>query len=293
MGGKSSTQSTTNQTQHTDPYAPASGPINSLVGQLGGINPSLTGAETGALDALSANAQAGNPYAPQIGNVASSLLSGGPDRTGIVNDAYSQYQSSLAPTARGDFVNPASNPQLQGYLSSIQDDVQKRVNGMFAGAGRDLSGANLNSLGRGIAAGTAPVLYDAYNQARGQQLGAMDKLYQAGGTTGGLLAGLDQMKLGNQVQGIDASKQAMNANDSSLMQTLAIEAQRRGIPLQNITSLLAPLMQAGQAFGTTNGTSNTQGSQTMSGAQQFAMIAQGLGSLFGGSKPNQPVSMGY
>lgn len=291
MGGKSSSTQTTNQTQKTEPYAGAKPGIDSLLGQLGGVNPGLTGTETGALDALQANASGGNPYAPKIGDVANTLLAGGPDRTGIVNDAYTQYRSFLDPIASGN-LDPSKNPELMKYIGVAGDDVANRVNGMFASAGRDFSGAHANALGRGVTSATAPILYDAYNRANTDRISAADKLFSAGGTTGGLLAGLDQMKLGNQQAGIDASKAALTAKDSPLMATLAIEAQRRGIPLNNITSLLAPLMQAGQAFGTTTGSGTTTGTQQMSGVQQFLAIAQGLGSLFNANKPNQPVSMG-
>jgi len=291
MGGESKSESKTNQTSQTTPYAPASGAVNSLIGQLGNINPNLTGTETGALDSLQANAQAGNPFANQISGVASGLLGGGPDRTGMVNDAYSQYQSALAPTARGDFVNPESNPQLQNYLSTIQNDIAGRVNGMFAGAGRDFSGAHAGALGRGISAGTAPVLYDAYSQARNQQLGAQDKMFGAGGQTAGLLSGLDQTKFGNQQAGVSVADAATQAQNQPFMQQLQIEAQRRGIPADAIKSLLGPLAGIAAAFGTQTGTSNTQGTQQMSGADQFAKIAGGLGSLFGGSKTGMPVPM--
>lgn len=289
MGGKSSSSSTSSQTSQLAPYAPAAGSLNNLLGKLGAIDPSLTSAETGALNSLQANASAGNPFSGQINSVASNLLGGGPDRTGIVNDAYSQYQSALAPTARGDFVNPETNPQLQGYLSTIQNDVANRVNSQFASAGRDFSGAHAGALGRGIAAGTAPVLYDAYSQARGQQLGAQDKLFGAGGQAAGLLSGLDQTKFGNQLSGIGAAGQAQQAADSPFMQTIAIEAQRRGIPTEALKSLLGPLAGVAAAFGTNTGSGTQSGTQQMSGAQQFALLAQGLGSLFGGGqKPNQP-----
>lgn len=291
MGGQSSSEQKTSQTSQTTPYGPAAAPMNSLIGQLGNINPNLTGTETGALNSLQTNAQAGNPFADQISSVASGLLGGGPDRTGMVNDAYSQYQSALAPTARGDFVNPESNPQLQGYLSTIQNDVANRVNSQFASAGRDFSGAHVNTLGRGIAAGTAPVLYDAYSQARNQQLGAQDKMFGAGGQTAGLLSGLDQTKFGNQQAGIGAADAATQAQNQPFMQQLEIEAQRRGIPAEAIKSLLGPLAGIAAAFGTQTGTGTQSGTQNMSGAQQFQMIASGLGSLFGGSKTGAPVPM--
>ncbi len=140
-------------------------------------------------------------------------------------------------TARGDFVDPSKNPALQGYLSTIANDVQNRVNGMFAGAGRDLSGANQMALARGITEGQAPVLLDAYSRARADQLGAQDKLYGAGGQTAGLLSQLDQQRLANQQAGIGASDAALQAQNYGPMQQLAIEAQRRGIPLQNLQQL--------------------------------------------------------
>lgn len=291
MGGESKTEQKTSQTSQTTPYGPATAPMNSLISNLGGINPNLTGAETGALNGMQANASAGNPFSGQINGVASGLLGGGTDLSPMVNDAYTKYQSALAPTANGDLVNPESNPQLQGYLSTIQNDVANRVNGMFAGAGRDFSGAHMGTLSRGIAEGTAPVLYDAYNQARGQQLGAQDKMYGAGGQTAGLLSGLQQSKFGNQIAGIGAAGDALKSNDSPFMQTLAIEAQRRGIPTDAIKGLLGPLAGIAAAFGQNNASGTQSGTQQMSGAQQFATIAQGLGSLFGGGKTGQPVPM--
>jgi hypothetical protein len=284
MGGTSKSTSTTNQTQQTNPYEPAQPQLDSLIGQLGQINPALTDMETGALNTLSANAQAGNPYAPAIGGLATDLLSGGTDRTGMVNDAYSAYTSSLNPIARGDFVNPESNPQLQGYLSTIQDDVAKRVNGMFAGAGRDLSGANLNALGRGIAAGTAPVLYDAYNQARGQQLGAMDKLYGAGGTTSGLLSALDQQNFANRQAGVGVAQSALAANDAGAQRLLDIEAMKRNIPQGNIASLLSTLGPIAAQFGETQGQSTTNASQTMSPIQQIATLMTAWGNMTGANR---------
>src|SRR5262249_27640491 len=112
MGGSTQQRNTNQQTQ-TQPWAPATPLLQGLLGNLGAISPSLTSTETGALNTLSANAQAGNPYAGRIGDVASGLLAGGgPDRTGLINNAYQQYQQSLTPFARGDYVNPASNPAL-------------------------------------------------------------------------------------------------------------------------------------------------------------------------------------
>src|SRR5215468_4357588 len=152
--GRSSQQ--TQQThQTTQPWAPTLPALNSILSTVNTMGSSvpLTGAETGALDTLAANAAAGNPYRGQIGALANDLFTGGPDRSGIVNDAYAQLGSQLGATAAGDYLNPNRNPFFAQTTQTIGNDVQNRVNGMFAGAGRDLSAANQGYLARSIAEG--------------------------------------------------------------------------------------------------------------------------------------------
>ena len=125
---------------------------------------------------------------PSIGGVATRCFAGGgPDRTPTVNGAYDQYRAALVPFARGDYVDPAADPALRSYLDVLKNDVSTQVNGMFAGAGRDLSGMNQQALARGITQAEAPVLLDAYNRALAGQRSAINSLYGAGGQTAGLL----------------------------------------------------------------------------------------------------------
>lgn len=265
-GGKNQTTQTVSQ--QTQPWAPSQPALTGLLGQIGTQigQTGLTPTQTGALDTMQSYAQQGNQFAPQINSLAGDLLGGGTDRTGLVNDAYSQYKTALEPTARGDFVNPESNPQLQGYLSTIQNDIANRVNGQFASAGRDFSGAHMGALGRGISAGTAPVLYDAYNQARNQQLAAQDKLYGAGGQTAGLLSGLDQATLANRQAGVGASDAANSANLWGPQQLLAIEAQRRGIPLDQLSQLTKLTVPIGALGGSMAGTTTGEKSDSFNAA---------------------------
>lgn len=236
--------------------------MTGILGQLGNVNPNLTGAESSALNGLSASSGFLNQFTPQASGLANTLLAGGgPDRSGMINDAYAQYQKALQPFAGGDYVNPASNPALRGYLDTIQNDVSNQVNGMFAGAGRDLSGANLQTLARGIAQGEAPVLNDAYNTARNQQLGAINSLYGAGNTTGGLLSQFDQTRLANEQAGLGVAKTAQGFANDPYNQLLAIEAQRRGIPLstlQAMSGIATPIAGLGQtSTGTSTQTTST------------------------------------
>jgi hypothetical protein len=261
MGGTTQTQERTTS-QQTQPWAPAQPVLTGILGQLGSVNPGLSGAETSALGGLSANSGFLNQFTPQATGLANTLLAGGgPDRSGMINDAYAQYQKSLQPFAGGDYVNPASNPALRGYLDTIQTDVSNQVNGMFAGAGRDLSGANLQTLARGIAQGEAPVLNDAYNTARNQQIAAINSLYGAGNTTGGLLSQFDQTRLANQQAGLGVAKTAQGFALDPYNQQLAIEAQRRGIPLstlQALAGIATPIAGLGQSStGTSTQTSSS------------------------------------
>lgn len=262
----SSSKTNQTQTSQTTPYGPAQQSLDLLLNKLGGKvgSADLTGAETGALDKLQANANAGNPFTGDITGLAKGLLSGGgaqANDNSILNNLKS-YQGLLSPYASGSMIG--NNTALQSQLDTISNDVQNRVNGMFAGAGRDLSGANQTALARGIAEGTAPVIASQYNQDVANQLNAANSLYGAGNTTYGLLNGTNQQSLANAVQGVDVGSAALDAGNWGPQQTMAIEAQRRGIPIDTLTTLLGTVSPVAQAFGTTTGTGNSETQKTAS-----------------------------
>jgi hypothetical protein len=241
-------------------------------------NTGLTGAETGAIDTLQANAGNASQFAPQITDFAKTLFAGGgaTDQAGAVNQNFQDYQRRLAPTADGS--NIGANSGLRPYLDTIRDDVTNQVNGSFAAAGRDFSGANFGALGRGISAGMAPVIAAQYNTDTANQRGASDALYGAGNTNAGILSGLNQQRLSNQAQGVTAAGAANEVQNAGANATLEAEAKRRGIPVQAL-GLLAQIGipiagLGGQSTGTSTGT------QQMSGADQFLKIANGAGGLF-------------
>jgi hypothetical protein len=282
MGGESKSNQTTIQQQHTDPYAPTKPILNNLFAQLGGINPSLTGAETGAIDQLGATG--GNQYAPQIGNVAEGLFGGGgaTNQGGFLTDAFNTYKAALDPFASGQYVDPNSNPALGQYMNTIANDVGNRVNSMFAGAGRDLSGANVQQYARGIAEGTAPVLADMYNQERNRQLGAISGIFGGAGQTAGTLTDWNQQGNANRMAGIDASNAATTARNSGPMAAIEAEAMRRGIPMQTMAQIMGLTLPASQAFGSTTNWGNQQGTQQKSMADTFLTYTQGMKNLFSG-----------
>ena len=195
-GTSSATQSTQTSSK-TNPWGPTVDPLKAVVGQINSQIPNTapTAAENTALSNIMSNAQAAPNYGPQAQQLAQDLFGGGTDRTGIVNDAYNSYKAGAQPYLDPSYLDPASNPAFKGYLDIITNDIQNRVNGMFAGAGRDLSGMNTQTLARGITEGTAPVFADQYNKNVATQTGLMNNMFNAGGQTAGLLSGLDQTAL--------------------------------------------------------------------------------------------------
>lgn len=275
MGGKSKTEQTSSST--TAPWDKAQPAIQGILDQLNPLvqNSGLTPGMNDAFSQLQANAQHGNPFTGQINDFAQNLLNGGGanDQAGNISAGLDTYRQQLTPFASGSMVG--NNPALQAQLDTIMSDVGNSINGQFAAAGRDLSGANQQAYGRGVAQGIAPVLANQYNQDVQNQINAAGQLYGAGNTSAGLLAGLNQQGLTNQLQGVATSQDALAAQNYAPTQQLNIEQLKQSIPAQNL-GLLAqigiPIAGLGQ-----QSTGQATGTQKMSGAQQFATIGSGLG----------------
>ena len=283
MGGTS--KSETKQQSQTAPWEAAQPALQGILSQLQGNlnNTGVTGAESGALNTIVNNSNAGSAsYAPAVADYAKTLLGGGgaTDQAGNVNANYQRYQDQTNPLASNTNYNPYDTPGFKDALNTQIADITNSTNGQFAAAGRDFSGANSQALGRGILQGVAPTIAAQYNQNVQNQQGAAGNLYNAGNTNAGILAGLQQQKLANQGQGVTAAGQAVDTANAGANATLMAEAQRRGIPVQSL-GLLAQIGIPIAGLGSqSSGTSST--TNQMSGAQQFGTIAGGLGSLFSG-----------
>lgn len=287
MGGTSK-QSTT-QSSTTAPWETAQPALQGILGQVGsGLNNTgLTGAESGAINSLEANGQ--NQNAGLIGSLATNLLNGGgaTNQTGAINNAYSQYAAQTNPLASNTNYDPMQTPGLAQQLQTIQSDVGNSINGQFAAAGRDMSGANQQAYGRGVAQGLAPVLTAQYNQNVANQQGAASNLYNAGNTTSGLLSGLNQQGLANQVQGVQTSNDATAAQNSGANATLAAEAAKRGIPVQAL-GLLAQIGIPIAALGSQS-TGQSDTTKTDSGWTQFGQAVGGFSKLFSDRRLKQDI----
>lgn len=288
MGGTSKTTQT--QQSETQPWAPAQDTLKGILGQLNSYVPQtgITGAQTNALNTIEQNGASVGQYAPAVQDYTKNLLGGGGamNQAGAINQNYLDYQKNTQPLASNTNYNPYDTPGFKDAIGTMISDITNSTNGQFAAAGRDFSGANSQALGRGITQGIAPTIAAQYNQNVQNQQGAAGNLYNAGNTNSGLLSGLQQQDLANRGVGVGAIGAGQDALNSGANNTLAAEAQRLGIPLQNLGLLAQIGIPIAGLGGTSNGTST--GTQQMSGVQQFATIMGGLGQLM----PKGPISFG-
>jgi hypothetical protein len=279
MGGTSTSQTT--QQSSTSPWQTGQGVVNSLIGQLTPQinNSGLNSTESGAINQLVQNAQGGNPWTSQISGLTSNLLNGGGagNQTGAINNAYSQYAAETNPLASNTNYNPMSTPGFSDALNTANSDITNQINGQFAAAGRTGSGMNTQTLARGLTQGDAQMIANQYNQNVQNQQGAANNLYNAGNTTSGLLTGLTQQGLTNQLQGVQTANDALTAQNYGPNAALSASELGQNLPAQTL-GLLAQIGIPIAGLGTNSTGSGTTTNQ-MSGAQQFGQIAGGVANI--------------
>lgn len=286
MGGESKQQQT--QSSESNPWAAAQPALQGILGQLNPLiqNSGLSSASSNAIDQLQQSANQGNPFASQINANTTNLLNGGGAnaQAGNVQSGFDAYKAQTNPLASNTNYDPMQTPGLADALAAMKSDITGSVNGQFAAAGRDMSGMNSQTLGRGLTQGLAPVIVDQYNKNIANQQNAAGNLYNASNTNAGLLTGMNQQGLANQQQGMTNSNDALAAKNYGATQTLNLEQLRQSLPAQQLGLLAQIGIPIGGLGGTKTGTST--GTAEMSGADQFGKIAGGIGNigkfLFGG-----------
>jgi hypothetical protein len=298
-----------NQTQSLTPWdqtAPLVGGIaSSLTNMLPstGLNPN----QQTAVQQMLASAQAGNPFTSQLTGATSGLLAGGGAnaQNQNINDVISQMQGYLPSVSNtlASQLAPIINqplgtisPALQGMLNTARSDVTNQVNQEFAGAGRDMSGLNVQALGRGITAAQDPILANQYNtqiaqllQGAGLQaqtgLNAANSLFTNSLQGYNALSGNNQNAISNILQGITTgAPAAMNALTYGPQATLAAGNLQQGIPQQNLQYLASLGLPLAQTFGTQTGA--TTGNAAQQGAQFTQQGGQGTTSGTTTSNPS-------
>jgi hypothetical protein len=288
--------SATTSVQNKSPWADTLPALNPIIGATGAMasNIGLTPSESGALDALAANAQLGNPFAPQFGSLALDLLKGGTDVSGRADTAYARLQSQLAPFANGDYLDPNKNPFFAQTTQKIGDDVTSRLAGMYAAAGRAPTDAGnfAQSAASGVAGALGPLYAKAYQDAQANQMAAINTLYSGANATTDLISKLNQLALQNRQAGVGVANATVAAQNEGANALLAEEAKRRGIPLETLRALAGVITPIAGLGGTTTGTSTA--SETSfdpmkllgsGGLGSLGSLGSGLGSLASGLAP--------
>jgi len=278
--GSSSQQTQSSQQSSTQPWAASQPTVNGILGQLNPLisNSAVNPTENGAINQLTQNAQAGNPYAPQIAANATSLLSGGgaTSQAGLVNQDYQNFYNQTNKLASNTNYDPTQTPGIGTELGALDNSITQQINGQFAGAGRFGSGADAYALAQGLAAGEAPVLTAQYNANVANQQAAANALYGAGNTTANTLSGYNQQAVANQQAGNAAATAALQAQNYGPTATLAAQQLGQSIPAQNL-GLLAQIGIPIAGLGTQ---SSGSGTSTTTTNPSLISTLTGVGGLF-------------
>ena len=238
-------------------------------------NSGITPTQQTAINQLTANGMAGDPYAAAEGANANNLLSGGgaTSQNGNLSSNLSTLQNTLAPYTAPNY-STVNSPDVQRALQAANAGITNQVNGEFAAAGRSGSGANQGTLAYNEENADAPILLNQANTDTATKLNAANTLYGAGNTTANAITGNNQTALSNEVQGNQAANSAVTAQNWG--PTAAIQAQELGqsIPAQNLGMLAQIGIPLAGLDTTSNGTSNTTNTPSM------LQDITGLGGLF-------------
>jgi hypothetical protein len=259
----SESDTTSNSKSNSNPWEEAIPGLKDMLSKIEGLqgNAGVTDKQGAAIAQMEANAAEGNPWAANIGDVANKAF-GLTSQSGVAGDAYNKMKEQLDPYASGEYLDFAKNPYIQKMLETSANDAAKRVNAMYAGAGRDLSGANQAAVGTAVTNAQAPILFDAYKNATAQQIAASQALGAAGDTAAKTMQGLDTSAIDANSKGAALANLALEAKNWGPKEIANLEQMLKNIPIneqKDILSLLGPIAGLGGSTAS-SGSSHTEGS---------------------------------
>lgn len=293
MGGSDTKTTQTQQSSETNPWEPAQPLLQNILSSLGGINTGVTSGQSSALDALTKAAGSIPNLSPELtSTVTGALNTSTQPQQGMLTDFLNQYKANIGGTASGAELNPYSTPGFSDAINTMTGDITKAVKGVYAGSGRDPSGAGsfAGSLGRGLTEGIAPVIQSQYNQNKQNQLGAAANLYGAGNTTASGLTNQQLQELSAKFQGLQGAGALPGLLTAPATAQLGAANAQYAQPLTNIgqlSALVNPIAAlGGQSSGT--GTSTQESSKSLlsniiGGAAGLSGLNGALGSGWLGS----------
>lgn len=285
MGDSSPATTTQNQntTTTSNPWATATPLLNNLIGSYTGVNPAVTPAQSNAAQGLQ-TAAAGIPnLTPQATNAIQQMFSQNP---GMLTSTLGQTQANLSPITSAS-LNPWQTPGFSDAMNTLTQNITNATKGVYAGSGRDPSGAGDfgKSLAYNIAGAEAPAVASQYNANVGNLTNASQILQNAGIST-------EQALGGNVMQALQGAGVLPSLAMAPATAQFQAANTAYGLPIQNINALLQPAATLGGMGGTTTGTGYMTGTQTpannpfmniLGGATAGAGILGALGSAGGSS----------
>ena len=262
-----SSNSSTNTSQNTEthavkePWGPTVAPLTSLIGLLGGQIPHYeqNRHETEAYHHLMNQLAQRDDNWRQAQQFTNRMYEMG-GRHGFLQNQFDTYDRRVSPYAEGEHLGPdGSNPLLNDYLNVNADDVSNRVNQMFAGAGRDLSGAHMNAYAQGISEANSPILAQQYNTDVQRQIQAAQDLLAASQAT----AAARQQAGGT---AMNAAQQAAYLKAAGRTGVLALQDAKRGAPIGNLVDIIKPMAMMAQLGGTVDSETEMTGTSSTSGS---------------------------
>jgi len=282
----SSSSKETQQTQssQTRPWEEAMPLVSQLLGQYGGMSTGVTGDQSSALAGLK-NSLSNLPNFGASGADAISKLfsSDSSPQVGMLQGAYDTMKTNLGATASGANLNPYETPGFGDAIRTAIDDATRTTKGVYAGSGRDPSGAGsfAGSLGRGITQGVAPTIANQFNQNYSNMAGANRDLFAGAGSTASGITNLRQSDFTNMLAGLQGASALPGLYASGDAARLGAANTAYSQPYQNLAQLLQPsvalagLGSNSQGQGTSTQTSNPSWLDTISGG--MGVFGKGLG----------------
>lgn len=246
--GKSTSKQRSKSEQ--DPWEPTIPYLQDYLGQVGGLSTEpLSGTQLASVDNLKSIYGEGSPYTGMLSDLAGDFAAGPNSRSGQIDDAYASLQSTLTPYAQGKYLDFKENPYINDMLTQVGDNVQQRINGMFAGAGRDLSGMNQKAVGQGVTQAQLPLLFDMYNKEQDRALGAANTLFSGGVNAAQGAQGLDTSALTTRAGALPIMDAALASEMWGPQGIFNLEQTMADAPFERLGllgNLLLPVAQLGQ-----------------------------------------------
>jgi len=288
----SESSKTTDQSQQsqTSPWSAAQPLLDKVLGQYGSQSTAVTPGQSDALANLT-QATAGLPNFGSQGTGAINNLfsSSTAPQVGMLNQAYGDLRTNLGSTASGANLDPYSTPGFGDALKTMTSDITNATKGVYAGSGRDPSGAGsfAGTLSRGLTQGLAPVIQSQYNQNYQNMANANNTLFGGAGTTASGINNLNQTQLQNGLAGIGAAGSVQGLYTSPAQAQLAAANAQYSQPYSNLAALLQPstalagLGSQSSGSGTSTSTSTPSTMDSIGAGMKLAGTgASSLGSLF-------------